>query len=163
MFAVSPSGTTEPGRAGAERRTVKVDLTEDECWSRLGGHGVGRIVFLVGGALIVRPVDYQAADGVLRIRSDESDVLAGAVGRRVVLEVDCADDACGPGWSVRVSGHAALDRRDAVRSGSPEGEGEPEPWADGPSDLLVRIRPHRVAGQTRLASRSGTHPYGSRP
>lgn len=134
-----------PGRAGPDRRTVMIDLAEDECWSRLGRHGIGRVVFLMGGALIVRPVNYRVVDGVLLFRTEESGALAGAVGRRVVLEVDRPDDVLAQAWSVLVSGHAAVDRRDVDRPGSPEEE--PEPWAGGPRDLLVRIHPNRATGR----------------
>jgi transcriptional regulator with XRE-family HTH domain len=134
-----------PGQARQDRRTVMIDLTEEECWSRLSRHGVGRVVFLHGGALIVRPVNYRVVDGVPLFRTDQAGVLAEAVGRRVVLEVDRPDDVLAQGWSVLVSGYAAADRRDADRPGSPEEE--PEPWAGGARDLLVRIHPTRVTGR----------------
>ncbi|MEY9941848.1 helix-turn-helix domain-containing protein [Streptacidiphilus sp. MAP5-3] len=139
---------TAPGQARPDRRTVTVELSDEECWSCLGRHGVGRVVFLMGGALIVRPVNYRVVDGVLLFRTQEGGVLCAAAGRRVVLEVDSPDVVVAQGWSVLVSGYAEVDRRDIDRSGILEGE--PEPWANGPRDLLVRIRPNRFTGRELL-------------
>jgi hypothetical protein len=99
----------------------------------------------MGGALIVRPVNYRVADGVVLFRSEAAGALAEAVGRRVVLEVDHLDDVQAEGWSVLVTGVAEADRRDIDRLGT--GEEEPQPWADGPRELLVRIHPNRITGR----------------
>ncbi|WP_063774146.1 helix-turn-helix domain-containing protein [Streptacidiphilus rugosus] len=140
-----------PGRAGPDRRTRMVDLTEEECHGRLGRRGIGRVVFQMGGALIVRPVNYRVTDGVVLFRSETVGALAEAVGRRVVLEVDHLDDVMAEGWSVLVTGVAEEDRRDVDRPGADEKE--PQPWAEGPRDLLVRIHPVRITGrELRLAA-----------
>jgi transcriptional regulator with XRE-family HTH domain len=134
-----------PGRAGPDRRTRTFDLTEEECRGRLGRRGVGRVVFQMGGALIVRPVNYRVADGVVLFRSEAAGALAEAVGRRVVLEVDHLDEVQAEGWSVLVTGVAEAGRRDVDRPGTREEE--PQPWADGRRDLLVRIHPNRITGR----------------
>lgn len=134
-----------PGRAEHDRRTVTADLTEQDCWRRLDGHGVGRVVFQTDGALIVRPVNYRVVDGVVLFRTERTGALAGAVGRPVLLEVDRLDDVVANGWSVLVSGLAEADGRDIDRSGA--GAEEPRPWADGLRDLLVRIHPSRITGR----------------
>jgi transcriptional regulator with XRE-family HTH domain len=136
---------TAPGQATPDRRTVLVDLTEEECWSRLGHHGIGRVVFLTRGDMIVRPVNYTAADSVVLFRTQDSGVLAGAVGRRIVLEVDHPDDVLAQGWSVLVSGRAEAHPRDAAPPGT--WEEEPQPWPGGTRDLLIRIRPNRITGR----------------
>ncbi|WP_042431513.1 helix-turn-helix domain-containing protein [Streptacidiphilus anmyonensis] len=134
-----------PGRTGPDRRVVLVELTDAECRSRLGRQGVGRVVFQMGGALIVRPVNYRVADGFVLFRTQPGGALAGVVGRRVVLEVDRLDEVLAQGWSVLVSGVAEEDRRDVDRPGT--GEEEPQPWAGGPRDLLVRIHASRITGR----------------
>ncbi|WP_042365680.1 helix-turn-helix domain-containing protein [Streptacidiphilus neutrinimicus] len=136
---------TAPGRPEPDRRTVMGDLTERDCWARLGGHGVGRVVFQRGGALIVRPVNYRVVDGVVLFRTEPEGALSGAVGRRVVLEVDRLDDDVANGWSVLVSGVAEADGRDVDRPRT--AEEQPQPWAPGHRDLLVRIHPSQVTGR----------------
>lgn len=134
-----------PGRSGADRRTVLSELTDEECRSRLGRQGVGRVVFQMGDALIVRPVNYRVVDGSLLFRTQLGGALAGVVGRRVVLEVDRLDEVLAQGWSVLVTGVAEEDRRDVDRAGRQDEE--PQPWAGGPRELLVRIRPSRITGR----------------
>ncbi|WP_042380429.1 helix-turn-helix domain-containing protein [Streptacidiphilus melanogenes] len=138
-----------PGRAGPDRRAVSVALTEDECRSRLGRRGIGRIAFdpgeKAGGELVVRPVNYEVVDGVVLFRTEEAGALSGVVGRPVVLEVDRLDDVLALGWSLLVTGLAEADPREEDRVGADE-EG-PLPWAAGPRDLLVRIRPDRITGR----------------
>jgi hypothetical protein len=134
-----------PGRSGPDRRIDLSELTDEECRSCLGREGVGRLVFRMGDALIVRPVNYRVVDCFVLFRTQPGGALAGAVGRRVVLEVDRVDDVMAQGWSVLVSGMAEEDRRDVERPGTP-GE-EPQLWAGGPRELLVRIRPSRITGR----------------
>jgi transcriptional regulator with XRE-family HTH domain len=142
-----------PGRGGPDRRVVLAELTDEECRSRLGRQGVGRVVFQMGGALIVRPVNYKMVDGCLLFRTEPGGALAEVVGRRVVVEVDRLDEVLSQGWSVLVSGVAEEDRRDVDRPGT--GEEEPQPWAGGPRELLVRIHPSRITGREL---RPGTGP-----
>lgn len=134
-----------PGRGSRDRRILLSELTDEECRSRLGREGVGRVVFQMGGTLIVRPVNYRVVDGCVLFRTQPGGALATAVGRRVVLEVDRIDDVMAQGWSVLVSGIAEEDRRDVERPGAREEE--PQPWAGGPRELLVRICPSRVTGR----------------
>jgi transcriptional regulator with XRE-family HTH domain len=134
-----------PGRGGPDPRAVLAELTDEECRSRLGTRGIGRIVFDTGGALVVRPVNYRVVDGSVLFRTQPGGALAGAVGRRVVMEVDRLDEALAHGWSVLVSGTAEEDRRDVDRPGA--ARQEPQPWAGGHRDLLVRIHPAHVTGR----------------
>ncbi|WP_042418179.1 helix-turn-helix domain-containing protein [Streptacidiphilus anmyonensis] len=141
-----------PGRTGPDRRAVLAELTDQECRSRLGQQGVGRVVFQMGDALIVRPVNYRVVDGSVLFRTQPGGVLAGVVGRRVVLEVDRLDEALAQGWSVLVSGVAEEDRRDIDRPGAQQEE--PQPWAEGPRELLVRIHASKITGR-ELRPRTG--------
>ncbi|MEY9877563.1 transcriptional regulator with XRE-family HTH domain [Streptacidiphilus sp. MAP12-33] len=134
-----------PGRGGPDRRAVLAELTDEECRSRLGTQGVGRVVFEMGGTLVVRPVNYRVVDGSFLFRTQPGGALAAAVGRRVVLEVDRLDEVLSHGWSVLVAGSAERDRRDVDRPGTRREE--PQPWADGPRELLVRIHPARITGR----------------
>jgi transcriptional regulator with XRE-family HTH domain len=143
-----------PGRSAPDTGVVLAELTDEECRSRLGVRGVGRVVFQLEDELIVRPVNYRVVDGSLLFRTQPGGALAEVVGRRVVVEVDRLDDVLARGWSVLLSGVAEQERRDPERPG-PARE-EPQSWAGGPRHLLVRIRPTRITGrELRLSTEPG--------
>ncbi|AZM74098.1 helix-turn-helix domain-containing protein [Streptomyces sp. KPB2] len=138
-----------PGRGGPGAHPVLVRLSEQECWQRLGTHGIGRISYTVGPgkeAPVVVPVNFLVDGRSVVYRTDPAGVAGIRAGEPVAFEVDHVDEQTGSGWSVLLSGTAehptehesleALARR--------RGAG---PWAGGRRDLWVRVLPHQVSGR----------------
>ncbi|WP_432118537.1 helix-turn-helix domain-containing protein [Streptomyces sp. bgisy032] len=135
-----------PGLAGAGRRPQLVTLDAEECWSRLGTHGVGRLALVSAGGPTVLPVNYTVVDRTIAFRTAPGTVPAQVLGTRVAFEVDHLDEAFSRGWSVLVRGRAhgvsdpqALSRlRDAARS---------TPWAGGRREMWVCIDAVEISGR----------------
>jgi nitroimidazol reductase NimA-like FMN-containing flavoprotein (pyridoxamine 5'-phosphate oxidase superfamily) len=121
-------------------------LDEDRCRALLAEAIVGRVAVLVSGVPHVVPVNYALLDGDVVFRSGTGTKLHAAIeSQPVSFEVDRIDEETRTGWSVLVSGSAALvtdgeDRRqiDAL---------ELEPWAPGVRDELVRVRTELLSGR----------------
>jgi nitroimidazol reductase NimA-like FMN-containing flavoprotein (pyridoxamine 5'-phosphate oxidase superfamily) len=121
-------------------------LDEDRCRALLAEATVGRVAVLVSGVPHVVPVNYALLDGDVVFRSGTGTKLHAAIeSQPVSFEVDRIDEETRTGWSVLVSGSAALvtdgeDRRqiDAL---------ELEPWAPGVRDELVRVRTELLSGR----------------
>ncbi|MET8571468.1 pyridoxamine 5'-phosphate oxidase family protein [Streptomyces sp. NPDC004783] len=140
---------TPPGRGGPAAHPVLMRLSEQECWQRLGTHGIGRLSSpsgTAGEAPVVVPVNFLVDGRSVVYRTDPSGVAAVRAGAPVAFETDHLDEATGLGWSVLLRGTAehpadpeALEAL-ARRHGS-------KPWAGGRRDLWVRVRPHEVTGR----------------
>ncbi|MBQ0890662.1 pyridoxamine 5'-phosphate oxidase family protein [Streptomyces sp. RM72] len=138
-----------PGRGGPAAHPVLVRLSEQECWQRLGTHGIGRISYTAGPgkeAPVVVPVNFLVDGRSVVYRTDPAGVAGIRAGEPVAFEADHVDEQTGLGWSVLLAGTAehptehesleALARR--------RGAG---PWAGGRRDLWVRVLPHQVSGR----------------
>ncbi len=135
-----------PGAGTAAGRPVLEELTPQDCWERLGAHGVGRIALPSGDAVDVSPVNYSVVDRTIVYRTTESRAASAERREEVSFEVDRVDDALRQGWSVLAVGPArrvtdpaearALDRHSASR-----------PWAGGVRPAWVSIAPRRVTGR----------------
>jgi nitroimidazol reductase NimA-like FMN-containing flavoprotein (pyridoxamine 5'-phosphate oxidase superfamily) len=68
----------------------------------------------------------------------------------VAFEVDYHDTLSRRGWSVLLNGSAVVVDADEVPISSADPT-QPEPWAEGERDLLVRLSPRTITG--RRASR----------
>ncbi|MFC9329985.1 helix-turn-helix domain-containing protein [Kitasatospora sp. NPDC057015] len=138
-----------PGQGPAAPHPVLVHLSEEECWDRLGGHGVGRVALPAPGGPVVLPVNYLVADRALAYRTDPGGAAEPAAGAAVSFEVDRVDDRLAGGWSVLLTGAAELvDDPGAIRllDGLQVEFGSP-PWVGGNRPRWVRIRPERVTGR----------------
>ncbi|MEU0995872.1 helix-turn-helix domain-containing protein [Streptomyces olivaceus] len=135
-----------PGRGTAVSRPVLQRLSEQECWQRLGTHGIGRIGYSAGGAPVVVPVNFLVDGRSIVYRTDPEGAAGVRAGAQVAFEVDHIDDDTGVGWSVLVTGtveHPAdHDAFEAVARRLGAG-----PWAGGRRDLWVRVRPGEVSGR----------------
>ncbi|MGW6914198.1 helix-turn-helix domain-containing protein [Kitasatospora sp. NPDC054939] len=135
-----------PGSGAASTRAVLTELSAAECWGRLAPGGIGRVALTTDDGPVVLPVNYRVLDGTVLFRTSTDSLLAAAPGIRIAFEVDRLDEALRTGWSVLVTGDAAVfDEPEAIehliRRGSPD------PWAGGQRDLWVRIRPTAVTGR----------------
>ncbi|MFI6848997.1 pyridoxamine 5'-phosphate oxidase family protein [Kitasatospora sp. NBC_00085] len=134
------------GWAAAAAHPVLTELSAPECWGRLAPGGVGRVALSTPEGPVVLPVNYRVLDGTLLFRTAAGSILATTPGSRIALEVDRIDEASRTGWSVLAVGEAtAFDEPEAVEH--LVRRGNPDPWAGGPRDVWVRIRPTSVTGR----------------
>ncbi len=70
---------------------------------------VGRLIFTVNALPVVRPMNFAVADGLILPRTAAGSTVASKVdGMIVAFEADELDAAACSGWSVTVTGRAAL-------------------------------------------------------
>ena len=122
------------------------DLSEQECWVRLGETGIARIAVCTASEPMIVPVNYLVDAGTLVVRTAPYTQLAAHLGETVALEVDDFDPEMRRGWSVLMVGPvAAVDDPDeltAMRS-----QHRLQTWAPGSRNLFIRLTPVRVSGR----------------
>ncbi|MCT1394657.1 pyridoxamine 5'-phosphate oxidase family protein [Microbacterium sp. p3-SID338] len=121
------------------------DLSEDDCWARLGATQICRLAFLQDdGAPDIRPVNYLAVERLLYVRTAfDAKFRAVATDTRVALEIDGEDDSTY--WSViargeakQVTSESELHRIGVERFAS---------WTASPKHFVFGITPHEVTGR----------------
>lgn len=137
-----------PGRLGRASPHARLrELTPEQCWSRLGSHGVGRVAVTTAGREAILPVNYSVVDGSVVFRTAPGSGPAEVTGTDVVFEVDHVDEALSQGWSVLVRGRASRVRDpDAVRNLAEQVYSGPWP-GDDDRDLWVRIDVAGISGR----------------
>ncbi|MEU8717435.1 pyridoxamine 5'-phosphate oxidase family protein [Streptomyces sp. NPDC048663] len=130
------------------------ELDPRECLSLLATVPVGRVVYTRHALPAVLPLNFRLdADGAVLLRVSATSDLAGAVdGTVVAFEGDMVDAEEQSGWSVVVTGPAAVVRDPAaharlVRTG-------PRSWAPAPQEVFVRIEPELVTGRMLVPGRT---------
>ncbi|WP_347344602.1 pyridoxamine 5'-phosphate oxidase family protein [Microbacterium sp.] len=123
---------------------VVVALTEQECWDRLAGEELGRLVTRVGDVLDIFPVNYVVDDRTLLFRTAEgSKLFELTVNSEVLFEVDAHTDA--DAWSVVVRGHAhRLETSDEVQAAD---RLPLRPWIPTLKYNYVRVVPTKLSGR----------------
>jgi nitroimidazol reductase NimA-like FMN-containing flavoprotein (pyridoxamine 5'-phosphate oxidase superfamily) len=130
------------------------ELDRQECLRLLAKAPVGRVVYTRHALPAVLPVNFfldEASSVVLRTSADSE--LARAVDRVVVaFEADEVDAAAHAGWSVVVTGRAAVVTDSALRERlSRTG---PRSWAAAPREVFVRIEAELVTGRELTGGRT---------
>jgi len=133
-------------------------LDRGESLRLLASVPVGRLIFTVNALPTVRPVNYVLVDELILLRTAaESTVARKVAGAVVAFEADELDAATCSGWSVTVTGRAALvtdpeaiARYRGVRL---------VPWAPGAREVFVTITTELVEGRR---VRRGTPATGHR-
>ncbi|WP_225829823.1 pyridoxamine 5'-phosphate oxidase family protein [Streptomyces sp. NK08204] len=129
-------------------------LGREECLRMLATVPVGRIVYTRKALPAVLPVNFRLdCDGAVVLRTSAASELARAVDDAVVaFEADAVNAVAQAGWSVVVTGRAAvvtdeaeLKRLDRLGLCS---------WVPSPEEVLVRIEPEVVTGRELLAGRT---------
>ncbi|MEU1376071.1 pyridoxamine 5'-phosphate oxidase family protein [Streptomyces triculaminicus] len=137
-----------PGRRKADPHPMLAQLSEDECWRRLGTHGIGRIgLGATGSAPVVLPVNFLVDGRTIVYRTEAGGAAAPAEGEQLAFETDRIDEQLSRGWSVLITG-TAEHISDAGTVGALATRPGAQPWAGGKRDLWVRIRPGEVTGRT---------------
>ncbi len=104
-----------------------------------------------GGRPGVFPVLYALLDGEVVFRTAPGEkLIAAALHREVVFEIDSYDLATHTGWSVNVVG-AAEEIEDPAELARAEGL-ELHPWAGELRDRYVRIHTGEVSGRRIIAT-----------
>lgn len=120
-------------------------MSRDECDALLASQQVGR-VGVCGGRPGVFPVLYALLDGEVVFRTAPGEkLIAAALNRDVVFEIDSYDLATHTGWSVNVVG-AAEEIEDLAELTRAEAL-ELHPWAGELRDRYVRVRTGEVSGR----------------
>jgi len=123
-------------------------LTRAECDRLLASQTVGR-VGVCGGRPGVFPVLFALLGGDVVFRTAPGEkLIAAALNRALVFEVDEFDVASRSGWSVNVVG--AAQEIDDPGERSRAGALGLEPWAGEVRDRYVRIRATEVTGRRIL-------------
>ncbi|MFF7452438.1 MULTISPECIES: pyridoxamine 5'-phosphate oxidase family protein [unclassified Streptomyces] len=135
-----------PGRGQAARRPELDELDIDECWRRLGTHGVGRVASTTAEGPMVLPVNYTVVDGAIIFRTAADSATAQVLGEQVAFEVDHIDEVHGRGWSVVVRGHARSVTRPESLSRL-EGLARSDPWAGGRREVWVCVDVLAISGR----------------
>jgi nitroimidazol reductase NimA-like FMN-containing flavoprotein (pyridoxamine 5'-phosphate oxidase superfamily) len=112
----------------------------------LAGVPVGRLIFTINALPVVRPMNFALADGLIVLRTATGTTVARKADDMIVaFEADELDAATSSGWSVTVTGRAALvtDPTTIARY-----QAVPlVPWAPGVRDQFVTISTELVEGQ----------------
>ncbi|MFD4605923.1 pyridoxamine 5'-phosphate oxidase family protein [Streptomyces sp. NPDC058464] len=130
------------------------ELDRWECLGLLAGVPVGRIVHTRDALPAVLPVNFALdRDGAVLLRTSAASELVRAIdGSVVAFEADEVDAATHVGWSVVVTGPAAVvsdpgEHERLVRDG-------PRSWVPSPREVFVRIEPELVTGRRLTAGRT---------
>ncbi|MFF4118223.1 pyridoxamine 5'-phosphate oxidase family protein [Streptomyces sp. NPDC001714] len=130
------------------------ELDRRECLRLLAGVPVGRIVHTRGALPAVLPVNFCLdRDGAVVLRTSEASELVRAVdGTVVAFEADEVDAVAQAGWSVVVTGRAAVvsdpgEHARLVRDG-------PRSWVPSLREVFVRIEPELVTGRELTGGRT---------
>lgn len=130
------------------------ELERDECLRLLAKAPVGRIVHTRHALPAVLPLNFSVdGDGAVVFRTSATSELVRAVdGAVVAFEADEIDAAAQSGWSVVVTGRAAVvtdpaEHERLARTG-------PRSWVPWPQEVFVRIEPELVTGRDLVAGRS---------
>ncbi|PWI13450.1 pyridoxamine 5'-phosphate oxidase [Streptomyces sp. Act143] len=130
------------------------ELDREECLRLLASAPIGRIVHTRQALPAVLPVNFALdEDGAILLRTSATSELARAVdGAVVAFEADEVDTTTHAGWSVVVTGHAAVvtdpaEHARLSRTG-------PLSWAPAPREAFVRIEPELVTGRSLVGGRT---------
>ncbi|MFI9152469.1 pyridoxamine 5'-phosphate oxidase family protein [Streptomyces sp. NPDC053367] len=123
------------------------ELGREECLRLLARVPVGRVVFTRQALPAILPVNFCLdGDGAVILRTSAASALVRAIdGAVVAFEADDVDAARHSGWSVIVTGGAAVVT-DAAEQRRLRREG-PQSWAASPGDVFVRIGSELVTGR----------------
>lgn len=93
------------GRAGITPASADVAvLSDEECWSLLRNHHLGRLAIVIEGRPRIFPVNYAAGEDTLVFRTQPGAKLQHGPGSAACFEIDDHDQHTAVAWSVMVVG-----------------------------------------------------------
>ena len=125
-------------------------LSHDRCRALLASVPLGRVAFVRDGRPVIRPVNFTVTGDAVWLRSARNSWADRIGGQTVTFEADAYDAGDHTGWSVIVTGVAALVT-DVATVAAQFGPGL-RSWAPPPRDRLLRISLDRIDGR-RIALR----------
>ena len=136
-------GMDHAASLAAQDEFIRLDRAES--FRLLAGVPLGRLIFTSNALPAVRPMNFALVDGLIVLRTAVGTTVARKVHDMIVaFEADDLDPATSSGWSVTVTGRAALvtdsstiARYQAVAL---------VPWAPGVRDQFVTITTELVEG-----------------
>ncbi|MGW0310832.1 helix-turn-helix domain-containing protein [Streptomyces flavidovirens] len=139
------------GRSAAAPFPRMETVGQDECWTMLAGHGVGRVA-VPGPPLgppagpLILPVNYSVVEGRIAYRTSPGTVTASVAGGEVAFEADRIDEVTSAGWNVVAVGPARLVT-DAGEAAVLDEHAFSLPWPDPTRGTWIVIRPTRLSGR----------------
>jgi uncharacterized protein len=98
-------GPPRLGRAGLTPASVNVlTLSDDDCWSLLRTHNLGRLAIVIEGRPRIFPVNYATAADAVVFRTEPGAKLQYGPGSAACFEIDDHDPGTSMAWSVMVVG-----------------------------------------------------------
>jgi uncharacterized protein len=99
------SGSPMFGRAGLKPATANMlTLSDEECWSLLQNHNLGRLAIVIEGRPRIFPVNYAAAEDKIVFRTEPGAKLLHGPGSAACFEIDDFNQRTSMAWSVMVVG-----------------------------------------------------------
>jgi uncharacterized protein len=121
-------------------------LDRGESLRLLASVPVGRLIFTVNALPTVRPMNYVLVDRLILLRTAAGSTVARKVdGAVVAFEADELDAATCSGWSVTVTGRAALVTDPEAITGYRRVR--LAPWAPGPREVFMTITTELIEGR----------------
>ncbi|MER5408749.1 pyridoxamine 5'-phosphate oxidase family protein [Streptomyces sp. NPDC002769] len=130
------------------------ELDREECLRLLSRVPIGRVVHTRHALPAVLPVNFSLdADFAVVMRtSADSELVAAIDGAVIAFEADEVDASARSGWSVVVTGRAAMvtdpdEHGRLTRTG-------PRSWVASPVEVFIRVEPELVTGRQLVGGRS---------
>ena len=142
-------GPPRLGRAGLTPSSANVlTLSDDDCWSLLRTHNLGRLAIVIEDRPRIFPVNYAAAADAVVFRTEPGAKLQHGPGSAACFEIDDYDQRTSMAWSVMVVG-VLKDITDAndERSRSLRRLAV-EPVAPGPKVHWLALNADEVSGRS---------------
>jgi uncharacterized protein len=128
-------------------------LTEEQCWTLLRTHELGRLAFHLGDEVHLAPINYAVDGETLLFRTAEGSKLLGVeMNPDVAFEIDEVDEQQARSVILRgVARHLGEDEEHRV-------ENLPlRPWVSGLRYDVVEIRPTEISGRSFQLDRPWLH------
>ena len=98
-------GPPRLGRAGLTPASANVlTLSNEDCWSLLRTHNLGRLAIVIDDRPRILPVNYAAGEDAVVFRTEPGAKLQHGPGSAVCFEIDDYDQGTSMAWSVMVIG-----------------------------------------------------------
>jgi nitroimidazol reductase NimA-like FMN-containing flavoprotein (pyridoxamine 5'-phosphate oxidase superfamily) len=99
------AGPPRLGRAGLTPATANVlTLSDEDCWSLLRTHNLGRLAIVIEGRPRIFPLNYAAGANTVVFRTEPGAKLQHGPGAAACFEIDDYDQRTSMAWSVMVVG-----------------------------------------------------------